>query len=466
MDILAPLVRHLIAPVWALHERDPYLRHYRTVSRTQYDTLEAIRTRQQTALGRIMRHAYGTAPFWRERFDQANANPDAGHVLEQLHKMPLLTKDNLRSRGTEMLSNKFGRTEVMRKTTSGSTGVSVEVFVHKERQHWTRACTLRADEWSGWKLGERVAAIWGSPEYLKRGWRGRLRNSLLERMRFLDTLKMDERTMDEFAISLRRRPPSLLFGHAHSLYLFAQFLASRGNAGFRPRGIISTAMVLHDWERRVIEEVFQCPVTNRYGCEEVGLIACECERHEGLHINTDCVYVEVLRPDGTPAEAGEAGSVVVTDLVNHAMPIIRYQVGDMAAKTDRCCRCGRGLPLIEKLHGRVADYVVTPRGELVSGISLTENFAVMIPGLAQLQIVQEAIDRFVFRIVRGLDFGEPSLERIRMLVAERFGAGVTFECEFVDRILPEPSGKYRFCISNVEKTFVRCDGDEVPCLPA
>ena len=212
-------------------------------------------------------------------------------------------------------------------------------------------------------------------------------------------------------------------------------------------------MVLHEWERPTIEHVFQCPVTNRYGCEEVSLIACECEQHQGLHINADSVYVEVLRPDGTPADAGEPGKVVVTDLVNRAMPIIRYQVGDMAVRADRRCPCGRGLPLLEKIEGRTADYVVLPSGELISGVSLTENFAVMVPGIAQLQIIQEAVDRFVFRIVKGHTFGPASLERIRSLVTERFGPSIDYECEFVDRIRQEPSGKYRFCISKVNSPY-------------
>src|SRR5258707_1233614 len=151
-------------------------------------------------------------------------------------------------------------------------------------------------------------------------------------------------------------------------------------------------MVLHDWQRRAIERAFGCPVTNRYGCEEVSLIACECERHGGLHVNADGIYLEVVRTDGTPAEPGEAGSLLVTDLVNRAMPLLCYQVGDVGALSERRCACGRGLPLLDRLEGREADYVVTPRGQLVSGISLTDHFATLVPGVAQLQIIQESVD--------------------------------------------------------------------------
>jgi len=330
----------------------------------------------------------------------------------------------------------------------------VQVLVDEAAQQFKRACTLRSDQWSGWRLGERVAAIWGNPQ-IRTDWRGRLRRALLERnYANLDTLRMDEAAMGAFADILVRTPPSLLFGHAHSLHLLAAFLkAKRPSAVIRPRAIVSTCMVLHDWERRTIEEVFQCAVTNRYGCEEVSLIACECERHNGLHINAEGIYLELLRSDGTPTASGEPGRIVVTDLVNWAMPILRYEVGDVGVMAERRCSCGRGLPLLERIEGRVADYVVTPTGNLVSGISLTENFAVKVPGLTQLQIVQESIDRFLFRIVKGSDFGPHSLETMRQLVSEFFGAEVRFECEYVDRIPQEPSGKYRFCISNVKNPF-------------
>ena len=451
MDILAPAVRWLIAPAWSVWERSPYLWHYRRLLQTQFDSVETIQRRQWEQIADLIQHAYKTTQFWRLRFEAVRLNPSDIQSFDDFRRIPILTKNDLRTSLDEMISDKHDRAALLGAKTSGSTGVSVEVFQDDARRQHGRACTLRSDEWSGWKRGERVAMIWGNPEYLKYGWRGKLRNRLLERATYLDTLKMDRDNMASFAAALRQRPPSLLFGHAHSLYLFAEYIRSTGEPGVRPNGIISSAMVLHDWERRVIENVFQCSVTNRYGCEEVGLIACQCEKHQGLHINADSLYVEILRPDGTPTEPGEPGIILITDLINRAMPMIRYQIGDMGVLSDQDCPCGRGLPLLEKIEGRIADYVVTPRGELISGISLTENFAVLVQGIAQLQIVQEEIDRFVFRIVKGPEFGPGCLHQIRLLVTERFGNDVRYECEFVEHIPQEPSGKYRFCISKVKK---------------
>jgi phenylacetate-CoA ligase len=453
MDLHALGIRAVIGPLWARWEDSAYLKHYRRLRQSQYDPMVTVRSRQWDAVRAQLRHAAATVPFYQERLAAAGLRPDDIRTPDDYRRLPVLTKADIRTHGDELRSLLYPGAALHRKETSGSTGVPLVVYVDERSHQHKRACTLLADEWSGWRFGERVAKLWGDRGNLRRGCRGWLRNALLERITYLNTLQVTGSALGEFAAKLRRAPPSLIFGHAHSLYLFAEYVRSEAIT-LRPRGIISTAMVLHSWQRHTIEEVFGCAVTNRYGCEEVSLIACECEHHDGLHVNADGVYVELLR-DGRPVGPGEPGSIVVTDLTNRAMPLLRYQVGDVAAWSERACPCGRGLPLLARVEGREADYVVTPAGELISGISLTDHFAVHIPGVAQVQIVQEELCRFVFRIVRGPDFGPASLGRLRELVAQRFGPGVAFTCEFPERILQEPSGKYRFCISRVANPFTR-----------
>ena len=188
----------------------------------------------------------------------------------------------------------------------------------------------------------------------------------------------------------------------------------------------------------------------------MSLIACQCERHAGLHVNADGLYVEILWPDGSPCEPGKPGRVVVTDLLNHAMPILRYEVGDMACWAGRDCSCGRGLPLLEKIEGRVADYVVTPNGEWVSGISLTDHFNTRIPGVIQMQIVQEALDQFTFRIVRGADFGPQSQERICTVGRRAFRAGGRLRVQISRSHSPRTFGKISVLhLESTQKLFSR-----------
>ncbi|MDR2346210.1 MAG: hypothetical protein LBE18_09105 [Planctomycetaceae bacterium] len=453
MDFLAFFSRNFVMPLWARREHSNYLKYYREMLKTQYYSPDVILADQTLKMREVIYHAYNTCKFWQERFDSLNLKPDDIRELDDLQKLPILTKTDLRMRLDDMISSKYSDlSKLTRFTTSGSTGVSVTVYADEECTQFKRAATLRSDEWTGWQRGERIAAIWGNPK-LRQDFFGIIRNLLLERYyTFLDTLKMDEQSMDKFTKQLLRYSPGMLFGHAHSLYLYAKYLQLKHpDVKIKPHGILSTCMVLHDFERKLIKEVFDCRVTNRYGCEEVSLIACECELCNGLHVNSDALYVELLDKSGNPVQVGEPGFVVVTDLYNYAMPLIRYNIGDSAIWTDRKCPCGRTLPMFERIEGRVADYIVTDKGEYVSGISLTENFACQVDGIVQLQIIQEDINKFTFNIVKASDFGESTIEQISNLVNKRFGSKAVFDCVYMEKIPMERSGKYRFCISKVKK---------------
>ncbi len=455
MDFLAPFSRNIVAPLWAAWERSPYLSHYKRLLKTQYDPPDVVRARQTERIREMVRHAYRTSKFWKERFDSLGLKPEDIREPEDLRKLPLLTKADLRTRLDDILSTDFpDRSKLTYFETSGSTGKSVVGYSDEVCEQFRRGTVLRSDEWSGWRLGERIAALWSFPER-RTDWKGRLREFFLTRnYLYLDTIKMGEDALNEFTDGMVKYPPSLIFGHAHSFYLFAQFLkAKRPEVRIRPKGIITTAMVLYDHERPVIEEVFQCKVTNRYGCEEVSLIACECEKHEGLHVNSDSLFVELINFDGGPCKPGEPGRVVITDLWNRAMPMIRYEVGDTASWAEKPCSCGRTLPLFERVEGRVADYVLTKDGHYISGISLTSYFACMLPGFSQIQIIQEEKDRFTFNLVKAAEYTPQSLETLDQLVKKRFGEETRYEAVFMDEIPLESSGKYRFCISKVEKKF-------------
>ncbi len=465
------LNRHLMHPLMAWREGSQHLQHLRTLRQTQFDAPDVIRARQLAALQSQLRHAWDTVPYYRAAWAKAGVHPSDVRELSDLEAFPIVTKTDIRRYNRALVSSAYDIAKCRVKTTSGSTGVPLTIYCDEPAMQWKTACTLRSDEWSGYRLGQRVAKVWGNPEYRHFGLKGRLRNYFFDRAVYLDTLDLNDARIAEFANSIRRHRPGLIFGHAHSLYLLACSLKKSGVLDVRPNGIISTAMILHDWQRTVIEQVFGCKVTNRYGCEEVSLIASECEEHSGLHVNADSIYAEIQPTPLAPLPSGRGepetsfspslqgggwgvglpGPLLVTDLSNRAMPLIRYQVGDVVVPSSRVCKCGRGLPLIERVEGRDADYVLTPAGHLISGISLTENFAVLVPGAAQVQIVQESVTRLLIRLVVDDAFNDASRAKIAELVRDTFGDGVTHDVELVDAIPQEPSGKYRFCISKVAR---------------
>ncbi len=450
-DLFALLSRHIIAPLWAMKEGTPYLRHLKSLEGAKQRSLAQVRDDQWQRLKRLLIHAAGNTDYYADRFCNAGLDPTYINSWADFLRLPLLTKDDIRANKASMIARNTTKEQLVAKKTSGSTGVSVELFVDEDSAQWKRAVTVSYDRWSGWDIGAPVGAIWGNPECFQ-DWRAYLRNLLLARHIPLDTLKMGPETMRAYYHTLIRKKPVILFGHAHSLYLFARFLEEQGLEGIHPRGIISTCMVLHEFERTVIERVFGCRVTNRYGCEEVSLIACECP-HGNMHLNCDSLIVEFIR-DGKPVPPGEPGAIVVTDLTNYGMPFIRYKVGDVGIpSTKTSCSCGCTYPIMDSLEGRVADYVVTPDGSYISGISLTENFAMHLPGVKQMQIIQEEIDYLTFRVVKGETFSEQTVADISRLAYERFGSAMRFAVEYVDSIQSESSGKYRFCISKLNNPF-------------
>jgi phenylacetate-CoA ligase len=433
------LNRHVVLPAVAFKRGSAHLHFLKHLERSQFESASTLQHRQLELLKLQLNLAFANVPHYREAWTTAGLHPSELRSLSDLAKWPILTKQNIRQTGDKLLSVKYDAAKLRVKKTSGSTGVPLVIRIDEPAVQWKYACTLRSDQWSGWRLGQRVAKVWGNPEYRQFGLRGRLSNWLVDRAVYLDTCQLTDARLQDFIRTIRTHQPGLIFGHAHSLYLLACQLKRLKIDDIRPNGIISTAMPLHQWQRTVIEGVFGTAATDRYGCEEVSLIACECEKHQGLHVAAESVYTEVLAD----------GSLVVTDLLNRAMPLIRYKTGDKVTLPEKGCSCGRGLPVLEKVQGREADYVLTPSGALISGISLTENFALHIEGTAQVQIIQESRTLLRLRLVIDDKFTESSRAKIAELVNDMFGPTMRHEVEIVDSIPQEASGKYRFCISKV-----------------
>lgn len=433
-------------PVWTALTGASLRSAWMALEQTQFLPLDMLHERQEARLRHVTRAACRDTVFYARRFAEAGAG-DELRSISDLKKLPILTKQDIRRHGGELLSRRPPGGPLLEFRTGGSTGTPLVLFISEEISHQRNAAARRSNLWTGWRVGEPVGAVWGNPS-LPRGVKDHLRRELLDPVIYLDTMAVTPASVRAFARKWRRQRPTLLFGHAHSLYVLAKIVEELDIDDIRPRAVLSTSMMLLEHERYLIERVFGLRVFDRYGCEEVGLIGCECERHVGMHINLDHVVVEFLRADGEPAAPGETGFVVVTDLINDVMPLIRYRVEDLAARTSIACPCGRGLPLMDRVAGRVADFLVRDDGTQVAGVSLIENTLTLIPGIEQMQIVQEQLDRIVLRIVveegNALD-PRPDLRRY----FESMFPGTEIDIDVVAAIAREANGKYRFAICKV-----------------
>ena len=446
------LRRNVVYPLWVAKDRSPRLRYLRELERSQWYDIERLRALQLAKLQETVRHAYRETTYYRRLFDEIGFRPEDLRSTADLKRLPILTKDTVRRQQSEFLAQSLKDARLSVFKTGGSTGVPVEVLKDAHTVELINSTGLRAFRWTGWKIGEPVGMVWGNPPVFTTA-KEKLRDILIGPEIYLDTMSLTEQSMSAFVAEWQRAWPTLLRGHSHSIYIFASYCRRHGITNVRPAGIISSSMMLLPSERRVIEEAFACKVTDLYGCEEVGLIASECERHHGMHIDMENNYVELLDHNGNDIGPGEDGAVVVTNLLNRAMPLVRYKMGDVASLAGRACPCGRTLPLLNGVSGRVADFLVRKDGSVVAGVSLVERTLTKFPGVAQMQIIQEDLDTIVLKIAR-----DPGYDaEIEAALIEEFKHSVgehnQIRIEFVTAIPQERSGKFRFAISRVPNPF-------------
>lgn len=445
--MLNGLSKHMFFPLWEIKDGAHRREYLRDLSASQWLSPEKLRQRQWERIREVIAYAFTHCSYYQASFANAGFQGTLAN-WDDFRKLPLVTKQDIRENPKGLLSREYRQEDLVEARTGGSTGTALTLYFDERCQQLRNAASMRSDRWAGWDIGTKVAAVWGNPPVAKT-IKEKLRSLLLDRTFYLDTMGINETTVRRFIDDWRRERPGVIFGHSHSIYILATYLREMGVTDLRPKGIVATSMMLLEPERQVIEEVLACKCTNRYGCEEVGLIACECEQHSGLHLNVDQLVVEFLKPDGTEAAPGEEGNIVVTDLINRGMPLIRYCIEDMGVPTDRPCTCGRGLPLMERVTGRRADFLKRRDGSLVAGVSLVERTLTAIPGLRQMQLVQSDLKHLCAKVVADASFGETGERYLRDELQLVFGEATTIDVEHVEALDQTRAGKYRFAICNI-----------------
>ena len=440
--------KYFFYPLWDIWDDSDKLKELKTLRNSQWFERGEIDDLQWSKFKGIVNHAYNNSPHYRAVFAQLGLKPEDIKSRSDLNLLPITRKADIRNNLDDFIADKYQQGQLVVAKTGGSTGFSLDLYFDKHCQEMRNAAAMRSDQWAGWDLGMVRGDLWGNPPTAST-FKQKVRKALMEKSFYLDTMQMNAESMGSFFELSHHQGVKVIFGHAHSVYLYAKFLEDEGLESAALEGVIATSMMLLDHERAVIERVFNCKVSNRYGCEEVGLISSECEQHKGMHINAEHVLVEFLREDGTPADEGELAKIVVTDLNNYAMPLLRYQIEDMGAYTHSPCPCGRGLPLMTEISGRVADFLKNRAGDSIAGISLIERTLTKIPGIEQMQLVQDSLDALVVNRVRAQDYTAGTDEALVIELQKVFGKDTSIIIHDVEGIPQLNNGKYRFSICNL-----------------
>lgn len=346
--------------------------------------LEAL---QFYRLKALIKDVYARSLYYRALFDRSGIRLKDIRSLKDLSRIPLTSKkDLIRLSPGDFCSGRVDQKRLRELRTSGTTGLPLSIFYSRSDSLRRRMSFLRMESENGRKMSDRMLLV-VSPQHFV--------DPKNKRMPFYGQL-------DEKYISIQDDPgavleaarayqPDIILSYASFLKTLASEALGRGIDSIRPRLIFSTAESLTPQDRLFLEKTFQAEVFDYYASSECGLIAWECRKHCGYHLDSDHCIVELTK-DGASVPSGANGEVVVTSLISRTTPIIRYKLGDVCCFSDRACACGNRFPLIRLIHGRVNDHIVLPGGREIS------PYVVMlamdkISGLPSYQVIQEDTGR-------------------------------------------------------------------------
>ena len=437
-----------------------YLRKLREFELNDKMKEAQMRELQWGLLKKILDHAYRNVPFYHRRFEEAGVHPSNINKPDDFRRLPILTRKDIQTHVDELVATNYDRNELHRNATGGSTGSPMPFYEDNEYLAFKHAAKMRARGWTGFFEGQKTAVIWGAARDLgATNWWTRLGVLLIRRQRRLNANNITAERMEEFARVLIDWKPRFIYGYPSSLYLFACYLKERGLDVIRPTAVETSAEKLLDNQRAMIEDVFRCRVLDFYGSREIAAIACECNEHQGLHIFSDNVYLELLR-EGKPAEPGLEGEVIITGLTNYAMPLIRYQNGDLARARREKCPCGRPFPLLTEVVGRSNDLLVTPQGQYVHS-AFFSHILFGYGKVQQYQVYQKSLQEVDMFIQGKSRLSDEALKEIQHKVTDHLGPEVEVTVKQVEKIPPTRTGKHRYLISEVRPKFL-LDQDDRP----
>lgn len=442
----------IIYPLYHCLKRDGVNRALRTALFNEKLSAGMLKSLQLRKLRSLLEFATIHVPYYEKCRLATGMTGDTLATPEGFRSWPILTKAILREQTDALVSTKLNGNRLIPSSTSGSTGEATYFFLDTRSDAFRKAIVIRNAEWAGIRNGDKLVRLWGARRDFATAHHPILQSlrSKVMGSRVFDSTDLSDERLAQYVLEIKRIEPELMVSYPGPLEILASYCRDRNIEFASLKAIITSAETLWPHQRALAESVFGVKIYNRYGSREFGDIAHECHVGNGLHVNSDRVYIEVLDPSGVPCPPGETGELFITDLDNYGMPMIRYRIGDLGAwSTDADCTCGRPFPLLARVEGRSLDVVKTADGKRVGGTFWTILLKSR-PGLRQIQVVQDSIAGVrIHYIPEANPPSQASLDYFKHEINKTCGRD--FKVEFVELSHMElgPTGKHRLIVSNI-----------------
>ena len=418
---------------------------------------ERLKRFQDKRIRRLVRHAYGSVPFYNRVFKEEGLDPYSVKGVDDLSKLPIVKKDVFKRQSpSELVSKEYDMARLKKVRTSGSSGTPFQMYIDNVEDSWRKSIYMRANISCGQRAFDRWVVL-TSPHHFH-DTTGIQRKLGIFSQRCVSLWDPTEKKIEEIAAI----NPHVLDGYSGSLVLLAKEMARQGVSVIKPRLMFGNAEAIDLEARRYIEKVFGAPYCDQYGSAEVDRASWQCLERQGYHMDVDSVITEFVDESGEAVVDGESGEVVFTSLFNFAMPLLRYAIGDVGAPSGESCACGRTLPLMKVVEGRKDSFLALPGGRTVSPMIF--NFAMSTfkyyADVDQYLIRQKKIDLFEVSLkmadgwVENADVVREFQSHIKKFMDFAEGE-IRFDVSVVDEIERSPTGKLLSVTSDLKTNVVR-----------
>ncbi|DAC72924.1 MAG TPA: phenylacetate--CoA ligase family protein [Thermoplasmata archaeon] len=429
------------------------LLHYRHFHRlhsllksSQWWTSEQLLEYQNERLRKLIIHAYENVPFYRCSFDTIGLQPSDICSVNDLHKLPFVTKELARNNIDDLRARNYPRHRFESMSTGGSTGDPLTFFIEKGKtaaSHFAfYSMTL---ERALCRLTHRYLFIVQSNEFWKKQAFGRILR--------LSPYSLREENVQILFEKIRRVNPKYIIGFPSAISLLGHLIIKKGDNLFSElRGILCSGETLYEWQRKFLENVYRCKVFSFYNQSEQVVFAATCECSDSYHVFPEYGVTELIDEDGQLiTQEGKKGEIVGTGFTNDIFPFIRYRTGDIGVYTNHHCSCcGRQYPLLKKIEGRTQEFIINKTG---NALPMTGMYAI-VPSSSNLvkeyQFFQQGPGELILKIVRCKGFTDSDEQLIVQRLTKTLGSGFHITVKYVDAVKRTPGGKVQFLVKSIE----------------
>ena len=402
---------------------------------------------QNEQLRELIPHAAANVPYYRSLLAERGIDPRSIRTVDDLPQLPILEKETIRERVDDFVAERLDRSKLVSVHTSGTTGTPIDLYRSVVQEsaafaYYDVRChdvaNVRRRRNRSVSLGGHLVAAPNRdrPPFwvLNRRWQ----------QMYMSSYHLAPAYLGHYVEAIRRFRPEYIEGYPSSVYAIAQFMVDNGCEPIPMRAAFTTAENLFDHQREAIAQAFGCRTFSQYGCGEQVVFAAECE-HGSMHLSPEIGIVEIVDSNAQPLPAGEQGDLVCTSLINRVQPFIRYRLGDVGALATEPCPCGRPLPVLDRIEGRIDAVLITRDGRRVGRLDPVFKGA---KGIAEAQIVQDDFETFRVRIVPGKDYTDADGQVLADNLAQRVGRA-DIRVDLVERIERTAAGKFLAVVCNV-----------------